>query len=94
MKPSEPFDDYLDKKLQKPKLAAAYLTACLDEGEGVFLLALSKVAHAHGMVRLSEETDLDRKNLYRMLSEAGNPRLSSLDAVLKQLGFKIRIEAA
>jgi DNA-binding phage protein len=32
--------------------------------------------------------------LYRALSERGNPRLSTLTAVLKAIGLKLTVEAA
>ncbi len=39
-----------------------------------------------------ELAELDRKSLYRTLSEVGNPRLSSLTAILRALGLKLRVE--
>ena len=87
------YDELLHEQLQDPEEAAEYLTACLEESEEVFLLGLRHVAKALGGVdKLSQETELNRESLYRMLSEQGNPRLSSLGAILAQLGIRIRFE--
>lgn len=70
--------------------AAHYLTACYEESEEVFLLGLRQVVEAHGGVRvLAERAGLNRESLYTMLSEEGNPRLSSLSAIFDALGLKI-----
>jgi len=37
---------------------------------------------------------LNRESLYRLISRKGNPRLSSLDAVLSALGLKVTFAAA
>ena len=81
------------ESLQDPAEAAAYLDAALeDEDIQVFLLALRDVAEARGMSRVAAETDLNRESLYRMLSEEGNPRLSSLEALLHTFGLRLAIE--
>ncbi len=77
-----------------PREAAAYLTAAIEDGDlNVFLLALKDVAKVHGgFGKLSTASSLNRRALYRMLSERGNPALSSLDAILKALGFQLAVE--
>jgi probable addiction module antidote protein len=80
------YKELLFQDLQDLDEAAGYLTAALEEGEDVFLLAIRDVAQAHGgMTDLSKATDLNRENLYDMLSKEGNPRLSSLTAILDKL---------
>ena len=70
--------------------AAGYLTSCYEEGTDVFLLGVKDVAEANGGLRaLSKETSLNRENLYDMLSKNGNPRLSSLSAILDNLGIEV-----
>jgi probable addiction module antidote protein len=92
-KASRPYKDSLLEDLKNPTEAAEYLTAALEDGSpDVFLLALRDVAAAHGMKRLAEDTQLNRESLYRMLSEEGNPQLSSLSAILQQLGLRLAIE--
>jgi probable addiction module antidote protein len=81
----------LIEDLKDVEYAAGYLTAALEEGEDVFLLAVRDVAQARGgMSALAQATKLNRENLYDMLSEDGNPRLSSVTAILTNLGFEIR----
>jgi probable addiction module antidote protein len=72
--------------------AKGYLSAAAKESLETFLLALRDVAEAQkGMGKVASEAKVNRENLYRMLSEEGNPRLSSLCAVLDALGFFIDI---
>jgi probable addiction module antidote protein len=82
--------------LDDPAVAAAYVNAALEEEvedeEELFLLALRTIAQAHGMSNLAAETTLKRENLYRMLSSAGNPRLSSLCALLRALGLRLAVD--
>jgi probable addiction module antidote protein len=85
------YKDFLLKRLQDPKMAAGYLTACLAEGEAAFLLAVKDVAEARGGIApLAQKTKLNREGLYDMLSEQGNPRLSSLAAILDALGLQLQ----
>ena len=42
----------------------------------------------------AELSHLNRESLYRLISRRGNPRLSSLDAVLSALGLKVTFAAA
>ena len=84
--------DFLLRELQDPERAAAYLTAALEDGEEVFLVAVRDVVEAHGGIgALAKQTQLNRENLYEMLSETGNPRLSSLATILDTLGFAINV---
>ena len=87
------FEEVLAEDLQDPAEAVEYLNACLEDGDPrVFLLALRDVARARGGVaKLAEATELNREHLYRMLSENGNPELSSLEALLDALGFRLSV---
>jgi probable addiction module antidote protein len=88
--PTADYKAQLLERLKDSKYAAGYLTAAFDEGEEAFLLAMRDVAQAQGGLRsLSQATKLNRENLYAMLSRKGNPRLSSVAAVLRQLGFEV-----
>jgi len=87
------YDIGLHEDLLDPVEAAAYLNAALDDGtQSVFLMALRDVAKAHGLTRLSREATLNRENMYRILSEDGNPQFSSLKALLDSLNLKLAIE--
>jgi probable addiction module antidote protein len=43
------------------------------------------------MAKVSKKTHLNREGLYDMLSKKGNPRLSSLETVLKTIGLKLMV---
>lgn len=80
--------------LQRPEQAAEYLNAAIEDGHpAVLLKALRNVADSTGgMSHLSRATGLTRESLYKALSEAGNPRLSSLDAILRAMGLQLNIK--
>jgi probable addiction module antidote protein len=81
------------RDLGDPSEAAEYLNAALEDGnQDVFLLALRDVAEARGMTNLARDASLNRENMYKILSDKGNPKLSSLSAILNQLGLKMAIK--
>jgi len=85
------YKESLFKDLQDLEYAAGYMTAALEEGDDVFLLAVRDVVEAHGgIARVARDSGLNRENLYDMLSRRGNPRLSSLTAILHKLGLDMR----
>lgn len=87
------YKDDLLKDLENPKEAAEYLNAALQDGnQEIFLMALRDVAAARGIKNLANQTSLNRENIYRMLSNEGNPNLSSLSRILDNLGLKLAIE--
>lgn len=95
MKNAVKFEEILKPRLQDTEQAAKYLTACFEEGPDVFLLGLRDVVEAQGGIgRAAQTSKLNRESLYRLLSRRGNPRLSSLNAVLSSLGLKVRFTHA
>ena len=86
------YQESLLQALQNPQEAAEYLTAALEDGDSaVFLLALRNVADAQCMKTVASKAQLNRENLYRMLSEQGNPQLGSLTALLDALNLRLAI---
>lgn len=91
------FRDYqesLIEALKNPEEALAYLNAALmDEDQRVFLLALKDVLTAQGIdiTAFAEESDLNRQNIYRMLSQKGNPRWDSLKSLINTMGLEIKL---
>jgi len=77
-----------------PQFAAEYLNDLLQDGEPADLLvALRQIADANGGVRaVAKEAELNANQLYRTLSQQGNPELRSLFAVLKALGLRLAIQ--
>lgn len=87
------YDEYLINTLKDPKEAKAYLNAALeDEDYRVFLLALRDVADAFGISSLASISELNRENIYRMLSGKSNPKLASIVAVLRAVGVRLNVE--
>jgi probable addiction module antidote protein len=91
------FRDYWKDKLMDQTEAVSYLNVALEEFEkdsdvDAFLLALRTVTEANGGIsELAKKTNLNRQHLYRSLSNKGNPRLNTLEAVLHALGLRLSI---
>jgi probable addiction module antidote protein len=77
-----------------PAYALEMLNAILEEGEqGELLIALRQMAKAFGGVQsVAEKANLNPTQLYRTLSEEGNPELRSLSAILKAMGLRLAVE--
>lgn len=76
-----------------PALAAQYLSAAAEDGDPrVYLSALRTVAEAKGMAKVAKAAGVPRESLYRALSSSGNPRFSTLHAILKAAGLKMAVE--
>ncbi|MDX2427887.1 MAG: putative addiction module antidote protein [Xanthomonadales bacterium] len=94
MTTSRKYQNSLIEGLRDPNEAAAYLDAALEAGDRVaFLLAIRNVIDAlGGMTQMARKTGLNRENLYRVLSEQGNPELNSLEKLLKGVGLRLAVE--
>ena len=98
LKNTTSFKENLLKRLKDPEFARVFLDVALEEyekdGDGeAFLLALRDVVEAQGGVgKLAKETHLNRQNLYKALSQEGNPRLETVGAILHALGFRLSVE--
>ena len=79
---------------EDPALAVELLNSILEDGEQAeLLIALRQMAKAFGGVQtVAEKANLNPTQLYRTLSEEGNPALSSLTAILKAMGFRLSVE--
>ena len=92
---TESYLDDLHERLGDPNEALGYLAAAIEEGDvPTFLLALRDVVEARGIQKVAKATGLNRENLYRILSEQGNPRLSSLSAILDAMGLLVSFSQA
>jgi probable addiction module antidote protein len=63
--------------------------AFATEDTGYIAPALGVVARAKSMAQIAEQTGLSREQLYRSLSEHGNPTLKTMIAVMKTLGIEL-----
>ena len=79
---------------KRPKLAAEYLNAVLQEGDQQeLMLALRRLSDAHGGVtQIAAATKLNVTTLYRTLSPKGNPELRSFTALLKAMGMCLTVK--
>ena len=80
------------ERLQEDAEALMYLQTALEDSRGAFLVALRNVADARQFTKVARESELDRVNLYRMLSVNGNPTLESLEKILRTLGMRLSVE--
>jgi probable addiction module antidote protein len=88
-------DQAMSAELRKdPEFAAEYLRAALEEGDPeILLIALRRLAEAQGGVaKVAKAAGIQRESLYRALSRQGNPRLTTLMAVIKAMGYKMTVE--
>lgn len=80
------------KRLKDPEYAAGYLADVLEtESQEAFLIAVKNVLDARraNISRFSKKTGISRQAVYHALSKKGNPRLSTLNEILKAAGLKI-----
>ncbi|MBN4073892.1 putative addiction module antidote protein [Beggiatoa alba] len=82
--------------LRDPDVAAEYLSDALEEDDpSILLMALRNIAEAQegGIAGLAARAHLGRESMYKMLSESGNPKLSSFTKVIQGLGLHLKVEA-
>ncbi len=79
---------------EDPVYALEFLNSVLEHGEqGELLIALRQMTKAFGGVQaVAEKANLNPTQLYRTLSEQGNPELRSLSAILKAMGLRLAVE--
>lgn len=77
-----------------PAYALEFLNSILEDGEQAeLLIALRQMTKAFGGVSvIAKKAGLNQTQLYRTLSEDGNPALSSLAAVLKAMGMRLAVQ--
>ncbi len=97
MKQYKKFDQYLIESLKDTKTAKAFLDTAIYEFEqdghvAAFMLALRYLAEAKGGINvLSEKTQLNRQNLYKILTSKTTPRLDTTLSIMKGLGYPFRV---
>jgi len=77
-----------------PAYAVELLNSILEDGEQAeLLIALRQMAEAFGGVRsVAKSAELNPSQLYRTLSEKGNPEVRSLSAILRVMGLRLAIQ--
>jgi probable addiction module antidote protein len=72
---------------------SAYLEEAFEEGDPEYMaVAIGDIARARNMTKLAKETGLTRDTLYKSFSKGGNPSLSTINAVVKALGYQLSIK--
>lgn len=90
------YEKSLFESLKDSQEALAYLNAALmDEDQRVFLLALKDVLAAQNIdiSAFAQEANLSRQNIYRMLSQKGNPRWENLSLLIHAMGLQVQLSA-
>lgn len=83
--PYDPVDYF-----KPPEDVAFYLKAALKENDPALLAhALGVVLRARGMEYIAERTGGSRKQLYRTLSDQGNPQLDTLMSMVDAMGLRL-----
>ena len=78
-----------------------YIKTCFEEyakdGETKALLSsLRMIARVKGISAIAERTGITRNGIQKALSEQGNPRLESINAIMNAMGYRLapqKIEA-
>lgn len=91
------YDDMIAERFAKDP---EFLQLCLEksfnnynETGNIFFLreTLKQAAQGKGMTKLAAETGLSRQYLYKMVSDKGNPTITTLNKVLESFGFRAQI---
>lgn len=96
-KKSVSHEDGLLKDLKDMNFVVGYLNSILDgfsadESLEPFLVALGRVAKAHGVQRLATNSKRTRDAIYKALSKAGNPTFSTLHGILDTMGLQLHVQ--
>jgi probable addiction module antidote protein len=73
-----------------------YLNSLLDglsaeDSLEPFLLALGRVAKAHGIGKISTNSKITRDAIYKALDSRGNPTISTLHGILDSMGLQLSV---
>ena len=60
-----------------------------DDDMGALLSSLRTVSRAKGITTVAEEAGLSRKGLQKALSEEGNPKFESINAIMHAIGYHL-----
>jgi probable addiction module antidote protein len=79
--------------IETPEDVFLTLKVAAEEGNPEFLLSvIGDIARSKGMAQLARDLNLDRKGLYKALSEEGNPSFITVVKVLDKLGVRLKME--
>ena len=92
------FNAFHLEELKDSEKAKAYIDVALEDYQNdndteALLLALRDVAEAQGgLGELAKKTGLNRPNIYKALSQKGNPRINTLGTILRSMGLRLSVD--
>lgn len=94
---SIPHEKGLLEDLKDPEFVVGYLNSMLDglsadESLDPFLLAVSRVARAHGVQKVAEHSNRTRDAIYKALKKHANPTFSTLHGILDSLDLELCVK--
>jgi len=88
---TEPFDPA--EYLTTTESQAYLLNDALATGHAGYIAdALGIIARARGMTEIAKQAGITREALYKSLSEAGDPKLSTFLGVTRALGMTLSVQ--
>jgi probable addiction module antidote protein len=70
-------------------LAMIFEEYAKDDDIGALLSSLRTVSRAKGITAIAEETGMTRKGVQKALSEHGNPKFESINAIMHAMGYRL-----
>jgi probable addiction module antidote protein len=95
MRKLQTFGEYEEEYYRKhPEEIDSYLKTIFEEwakdgDTGALLASLRTICRVKGISALAEETGMSRQGIQHALSEQGNPRLETLNAILQAMGYRL-----
>lgn len=78
--------------LDSDEKIALFLEAVFEDGDpAVIAGAIGEVARARGMSQVAKDAGLSRENLYRALSDGGNPEFATILKVIRAIGYDLTV---
>jgi len=78
--------------LDSDEKIALFLEAVFEDGDpAVIAGAIGEVARARGMSQVAKDAGLSRENLYRALSDGGNPEFATILKVVRAIGYDLTV---
>ena len=95
MRKLQSFGQYEEEYYRKhPEEIDSYLKTIFEEwakdgDTGALLASLRTISRVKGISALAEETGMSRQGIQHALSEQGNPRLETLNAIMQAMGYRL-----
>ena len=95
MRKLQSFGQYEEEYYRKhPEEIDSYLKTIFEEwakdgDTGALLASLRTISRVKGISALAEETGMSRQGIQHALSEQGNPRLETLNAIMQAIGYRL-----